>query len=249
MVLKVEKVSFQYGKVPTLVDITFEAKNRRITGILGPNGSGKTTLLKCIANILKPVHGRVFIDDEDTRQVQRKELAKKISVVPQLSSLSTGFTVFETVLLGRYPHLGLFQRESQNDYQIVNSILERVNISHLANRDVSELSGGEKQLVAIALALAQEPTILCLDEPILHLDVSMQYMIMDLCKEISRDKGIVVVVVLHDLAIAAQYCDDLIILKNGKINAIGSPDQVIVKEFILDTYGVEVIVGQDEKTG
>jgi iron complex transport system ATP-binding protein len=246
MGLKVKNLSFSYENVAVLSNVTFEAKQGGITGIIGPNGSGKTTLIRCIANILKPEQGTVLIDERDTRIFNNKELAQVLSVVPQLTSLATGFTVFETVLLGRYPHLGLFQRESKKDFHIVNSTLERVGISHLARRDVDELSGGEKQLVTIALALAQEPQILCLDEPTLHLDINMQYKIMDLCKEISRGKQIVVIVVLHDLALAGLYCDDLIILKNGKVNATGSPDEVIVEEFIRDTYGVEVIVGEDK---
>lgn len=249
MDLKVENLSFSYENVVVLNNVTFEAKQGRIAGIIGPNGSGKTTLIRCIANILKPHQGTVFFDDKDTRIYTNKELAQCLSVVPQITNLTTGFTVFETVLLGRYPHLGVFQRESREDYHIVNSTLERVGISHLAKRDVDELSGGEKQLVTIALALAQDPQILCLDEPTLHLDINMQYKIMDLCKEISRDKRIVVIVVLHDLALAAQYCDDLIILKDGKVKTMGSPDKVIVKEFIFDTYGVEVIVGQDKVSG
>ncbi|MFX0204643.1 MAG: ABC transporter ATP-binding protein [Candidatus Hodarchaeota archaeon] len=246
MGLKVENLSFSYENVAVLNKVTFEAKKGGITGIIGPNGSGKTTLIRCIANILKPDHGSVLIDGRDTRIYNNKELAKVLSVVPQLTSLATGFTVFETVLLGRYPHLGIFQRESKRDFHVVNSTLERVGISHLARRDVDELSGGEKQLVTIALALAQEPQILCLDEPTIHLDINMQYKIMDLCKNISRDKRIVVIVVLHDLALAGLYCDDLIILKDGKVKATGSPDEVIVEEFILDTYGVKVIVGKDK---
>jgi len=246
MSLKVENLSFSYENVAVLDNVTFEAKQGGITGIIGPNGSGKTTLIRCIANILKPDHGAVLIDGKDTRGFNNKELAKVLSVVPQLTSLATGFTVFETVLLGRYPHLGLFQRESKQDFHIVKSTLERVGISHLARRDVDELSGGEKQLVTIALALAQEPLILCLDEPTLHLDINMQYKIMDLCKEISRNKRIVVIVVLHDLALAGLYCDDLIIIKDGKIKATGSPDEVIIEEFIQDTYGVEVIVREDK---
>ncbi len=249
MDLKVENLSFSYENVGVLSDVTFKAKHGKITGIIGPNGSGKTTLIRCIAKILKPNQGTVFFDDKDTRIYTNRELAQVLSVVPQITNLSTGFTVFETVLLGRYPHLGLFQRESKEDYNTVNSTLERVGIAHLAKRDVDELSGGEKQLVTIALALAQDPQILCLDEPTLHLDINMQYKIMDLCKEVSRDKRIVVIVVLHDLALAAQYCDDLIILKGGRVTAMGSPDEVIDEKFILDTYGVEVIVGQDELSG
>ncbi|MFX0211276.1 MAG: ABC transporter ATP-binding protein, partial [Candidatus Hodarchaeota archaeon] len=197
MDLQVKNLSFCYENVAVLNGVTFEAKRGRITGIIGPNGSGKTTLIRCIANILKPNQGTVFFDDKDIHIYTNKEIAQILSVAPQLTNLTTGFTVFETVLLGRYPHLGVFQRESRKDYRIVNSTLERVGIAHLAKRDVDELSGGEKQLVTIALSLAQDPQIFCLDEPTLHLDINMQYMIMDLCREISRDKQIVVIVVLH----------------------------------------------------
>ncbi|MFW9991815.1 MAG: ABC transporter ATP-binding protein [Candidatus Odinarchaeota archaeon] len=249
MEIKVDNVVFRYNSKPVLDGVTFEAKKCRITGIIGPNGSGKTTLLRCIVNILKPENGAIFIGNRAIHSYKTKELAKKLSAVPQISRLETGFTVFETVLLGRYPHLGTFQRESEQDFQVVKSVLERVGISRLANRDVNALSGGEKQLVAIALALAQEPRVLLLDEPTLHLDINMQYTIMELCREISRDKELVVIVVLHDLELAAHYCDDLIILKHGQIRAAGTSDEVIVKEHILDTYGVDVVVGRDDETG
>ncbi len=249
MEIKVEKVSFQYEDVKILDSITFNAGQGQIIGIIGPNGSGKTTLLRCIAGILKVDQGSIHINDKEINQYKRKELARILSVVPQISSFTAGFTVFETVLMGRYPHLGVYQRESEKDYQIVNSALERVGITHLVNRDVSELSGGEKQLVTIALGLAQDPKILCLDEPTLHLDINMQYKIMELCKEVCHTKQIGVILVLHDLALAAQYCDSLIILKDGQIRVIGSPDDVINVESILDAYGVKVIVGRDASTG
>jgi iron complex transport system ATP-binding protein len=249
MEIQLKNVSFNYDDVKILENITFNAGKGQIIGILGPNGSGKTTLLRCIAGFLKLNQGSILINNKDVHQYKRKELAQLLSVVPQISSLTAGFTVFETVLMGRYPHLGIYQRESEKDYQIVNSALESVGLTHLVNRDTSELSGGERQLVTIALGLAQEPQILCLDEPTLHLDINMQYKIMELSKEVCRTKQISVMVVLHDLALAAQYCDRLIILKNGQVRALGSPDEVINAEHILDTYGVNVIVGSDVSTG
>lgn len=249
MVIRVNNVSFRYDDVKILDKISFNAIQGQIIGIIGPNGSGKTTLLRCIAGILKPYQGAIHINNKDVQQYNSKELARILSVVPQISSFTAGFTVFETVLMGRYPHLGVYQRESEKDYKIVNSALERVGITNLMNRDVSELSGGEKQLVTIALGLAQDPKIFCLDEPTLHLDINMQYKIMDLCKDICHTKQIGVLVVLHDLALAAQYCDSLIILKNGRIQAHGSPNDVINVEDILDAYGVKVIVGRDASTG
>ncbi|MHA1994996.1 MAG: ABC transporter ATP-binding protein [Candidatus Hodarchaeales archaeon] len=249
MEIQLENVSFQYEDVTILDRITFNAGKGQIIGILGPNGSGKTTLIRCIAGFLKLNEGSISINKKDVHQYKRKELAQILSVVPQISSLTAGFTVFETVLMGRYPHLGIYQREAEKDYKIVNSALERVGITHLVDRDTSELSGGEKQLVTIALGLAQEPQILCLDEPTLHLDINMQYKIMELSKEVCRTKQISVIVVLHDLALAAQYCDSLVILKNGQVRALGTPDEVINSEYILDTYGVNVIVGRDVSTG
>ncbi|MHA1977372.1 MAG: ABC transporter ATP-binding protein [Candidatus Hodarchaeales archaeon] len=249
MDLQIEKVSFQYDDLKVLENITFSTNPGQIIGILGPNGSGKTTLLRCIAGTLKPDQGAIYINNKNIQNFKRKELARYLSVVPQINSFTAGFTVFETVLMGRYPHLGIYQQETEKDYQIVNSALKRVGIAHLVNRDVSELSGGEKQLVTIALGLAQEPKILCLDEPTLHLDINMQYKIMELSKDICHNHQIGVIVVLHDLALAAQYCDRVIILKNGQIRAFGSPEEVISGENIQDTYGVNVIVGRDPSTG
>ncbi|MHA2174626.1 MAG: ABC transporter ATP-binding protein [Candidatus Hodarchaeales archaeon] len=249
MDLTVNNLYFKYAEDPVLTDITFEMKKGQILGIIGPNGSGKTTLLRCIAKSLIPTRGKISVRGRDVKTYTNMDYAKILSVVPQISIFTPGFSVFETVMLGRYPHLGMLQKESEQDYSIVNSTFDRVKITHLVSRDVSELSGGEKQLVAISLALAQEPQLLCLDEPTLHLDINMQYMIMDLCKEISRRNQLGVIIVLHDLALAGQYCDELILLKNGEIQAKGSPEKVITREIISETFGVEVIIGTDSSTG
>ena len=249
MELRIKDISFNYDSIPILENVTFNAREGRILGIIGPNGSGKTTLLRCIANTLKPHSGLIIVDEKSTLDFKNKELAKILSVVPQTTTLDANFTVFETVLMGRYPHLGALQRESEKDFSIVNSTLDLVNIRHLANRGTNELSGGEKRLISIALALAQEPKIFLLDEPTIHLDINMQYAIMDLCHFISRKSKVMVIIVLHDLSLAAQYCDDLIILKNGKITAAGSHNEVIEEEMIKETYGVQVVVGEDKATG
>ena len=249
MDLSVSNLHFNYTDDPVLQDITFEMKKGQILGIIGPNGSGKTTLLRCVSKSLIPSNGTILLDGKNVNTYSNLEYAKLLSVVPQLSLFTPGFSVFETVMLGRYPHLGLLQKESEEDYSIVNSVLEQVKIAHLMTRDVSELSGGEKQLVAISLALAQEPKLLCLDEPTLHLDINMQYMIMNLCRELSRSKQLGILVVLHDLTLAAQYCDQLILLKNGQLQAKGSPKEVISSSIISETFGVEVIIGTDSSTG
>ncbi|MHA1170261.1 MAG: ABC transporter ATP-binding protein [Candidatus Hodarchaeales archaeon] len=249
MRLSIDNVVFKYDSVTILDGITFNVEQGRITGIIGPNGSGKTTLLRCMANTLKPEQGAVLIDEKNVLTYKRKDLAKFLSVVPQITRLETGFTVFETTLLGRYPHQGLFQRETEKDYRVVKSVLSRVGIGHLANRDVSELSGGEKQLVSIALALSQEPRVLLLDEPTLHLDINMQYKIMKICREICREEKIVIVIVIHDLILASHFCDDLIILKNGRILTAGPVDGVINEKTIRETYQTNVIIGRDGATG
>lgn len=249
MDLSVSNLHFNYTDDPVLQDITFEMKKGQILGIIGPNGSGKTTLLRCVSKSLIPSNGTIFLDGKNVNTYSNVEYAKLLSVVPQISLFTPGFSVFETVMLGRYPHLGMLQKESEEDYSIVNSVLEQVKITHLMTRDVSELSGGEKQLVAISLALAQEPKLLCLDEPTIHLDISMQYMIMNLCRELSRSKQLGILVVLHDLTLAAQYCDQLILLKNGQLQAKGSPKEVISSSIISETFGVEVIIGTDSSTG
>jgi iron complex transport system ATP-binding protein len=237
MELKIKGISFAYESVKVLDNIKFEIQDSEIVGIIGPNGSGKTTLIRCINRTLKPV-GCIIVDDIELSVLTRKEISKRIGVVPQNSVMSFPFTVSDIVLMGREPHLNKFGRETTKDLEIVKTVMKATKIDHLATKYITEISGGERQRVFIARALAQQPKILLLDEPTLHLDIRYQLEILDLVKSL-RNKHIIVAV-FHDLNLAARYCDKLIMLNCGKIHAIGDVNTVLTKENIKDVYGVTV---------
>jgi iron complex transport system ATP-binding protein len=242
--LKIQNVSFHYESVKALESVTFEVQSGEVLGVIGPNGSGKTTLLKCINMILKPESGTVFIDEKDISGLSRKDIAHRIGLVPQHSHVSFPFTVLDVVLMGRMPHLGRFMgKETQRDLEIVEKAMELTNTYHLANRLIDELSGGEFQRVIIARALAQEPNLLLLDEPTLHLDISHQLEIMELIRELAKNRELTAIVVSHDLNLAARFCDRLLLLNSGKIYAIGHPKEVLSPEKIREVYHINVKIG------
>lgn len=248
MILKVKNVSFSYDSIEALKGISFEAEEGKILGIIGPNGSGKTTLLKCINKVLKPREGIVFLDDINLATLNQKEIAQKIGVVPQFSSRFP-FTVFDTVLMGRFPYLKRFSREKKEDFDIVEECLNLCGISHLAERLITEISGGEYQKVIIARALAQKPEVLLLDEPTLHLDINYQIEILELLKSLAKKKNLIVIMVSHDLNLAARFSDKILILKEGKIFKAGLPDEVLTPSVLKEVYGIEVEVLKDKITG
>jgi len=182
MKLKIKNISFSYDSVDALKNISFEAEEGEILGIIGPNGSGKTTLLKCINRVLKPKEGVVMLDDMDLSVLNQREIAQKIGVVPQQSFSQFPFTVFDIVLMGRYPYITRFGGEKKEDFDMVEECLNLCGISHLAERLIIEISGGEYQRVIIARALAQNPKVLLLDEPTLHLDINHQIELLELLK-------------------------------------------------------------------
>lgn len=240
MKLKVNGICFSYGSVRALDDVSFEVNGGEVIGIIGPNGSGKTTLLRCINRALDPERGTIFIDETDILELNRKEIAKEIGVVPQNSIIHFPFTVLDIVLMGRTPHLGRLNGESTKDLRIARNAMKITNTLHLAERSIDEISGGEKQRIIIARALTQEPRILLLDEPTLHLDINHQLEIMELVDELARKKGIIVVLVSHDLNLAGRYCDRLVLLNGGSISSIGEPEEVLTKRNINDVYNIEV---------
>lgn len=242
MKLKIKNITFYYESLKALEEVTFEAKDGEILGIIGPNGSGKTTLLKCINLILKPKIGTILINEADVSKLSRREIAKKIGMTPQISSKLFPFTVLDLVLMGRTPHLGRFEGESRRDLDIVKEAMKLTNIEPLANRLIDELSGGEFQRVIIARALAQEPDILLLDEPTLHLDINHQLEIMELIRKLAKNRGLTAIVVSHDLNLAARFCDRLLLLNSGKIYAFGSPKEVLSPEKIRKVYHINVKV-------
>jgi iron complex transport system ATP-binding protein len=248
MELKVRNLSFSYDSVEVLRDISFGLKQGETLGIVGPNGSGKTTLLRCINKVLKSKEGVVFLDDVNLALIRQKEIAQKIGVVPQNSTHRFPFTVFDIVLMGRFPHKRRFDKEEEEDFDIVDRCLSLSGISHLASRLITEVSGGEHQRVIIARALAQKPQVLLLDEPTLHLDINHQIELLELLKALAKNENLIIIIVSHDLNLAARYSDRILILKGGKIYQAGLPEEVITYQCIKEVYGIEVEIIRSQIT-
>ncbi|HHY37173.1 MAG TPA: heme ABC transporter ATP-binding protein [Firmicutes bacterium] len=240
--LEIEGISFSYGAEPILDQVSFTVPTGQLLGIIGPNGSGKSTLLRTISRTLKPYLGKVLFESRDMTTMSSLEIARQMAVVPQENQYDFPFTVEEIVMMGRTPHLGRFQREGPRDRRIVEEALRITNCAHLARKPVTELSGGERQRVTIARALAQEPRILLLDEPTAHLDINHQTEILNIVRRLNRDFNLTVIMVLHDLNLASEYCDQLLLLKDGRIFQIGTPEEIITRENIAAVYGSEVLV-------
>jgi len=242
MELKIRSLDFGYFKENILKEVSFTAKSGEVMGIVGPNGSGKTTLLKCIRKALVPRKGKIMIDGEDIMGWERSEIAKYFAVVPQNTNISFPFTVLEIVMMGRIPHLKRMQSESEKDIEVVKRAMRMTAIDRLYYRYVNNLSGGVVQRVVIARALAQEPKILLLDEPTSNLDINHQFETMKLIRDLARKEGMIVVIISHDLNLSMRYCDNLILLKEGKVFSSGSPESVLTKENIRNVYGVEAMI-------
>jgi iron complex transport system ATP-binding protein len=242
VLLNVDGIECRYGSVKILENVSLSVKEGDFVGILGPNGSGKTTLLKSISRTLKPHKGTIFLDKTDIYSMKSVDLAKHMAIVPQESTIGFSFSALDIVLMGRNPHMKRFQMESEKDMTIVKKAMLKTNTWHFADRPINELSGGEKQRVVIARALAQEPKILLLDEPLTHLDMINQIEIMDLVKELCVKEGMIVLTVIHDLNLAARYCTSALLLKGAKVFAAGTLDKVLTSENIKTVFRVDAIV-------
>ena len=242
VLLSVDGVECRYGSVKILENVNFTVNEGDFVGIVGPNGSGKTTLLKSISRTLKPYTGTILLDKTDVYSIKSIELAKQMAIVPQESNIGFSFTALDIVLMGRNPHMKRFQMESESDLNIVRKAMNRTNTWHLADRPINEISGGEKQRVIIARALAQEPKVLLLDEPLTHLDMINQLEIMDLVKELCVKERLIVLAVIHDLNLAARYCSSILLLKGAKIFAAGPVENVLTSENIKAVFRVDAIV-------
>lgn len=240
--LSLQKVTLGYDHQAVVRDISFEVKQGEILGIIGPNGSGKSTLIKGISRILCPIAGKILLNGENISSFNRQQLARIVAVVPQSPLLPEAFTAFELVAMGRTPHLGLFRFESEKDLNIVRKAMEVTCTISFAERRISDLSGGERQRLIIARALAQEPKVVLLDEPTAHLDINHQIEILNLIQRLCCEEKLIIIIALHDLNLAAQYCNRLIMLSNGRIFCEGTPEEVIESENIRKVYGARVCV-------
>lgn len=246
-ILTVEHLAVSYGKNPVLKDISLALPKSSILGILGPNGTGKTTLLKCLTGLLSPTAGRILVADRPITAYTPQALAKEIGYVPQYTGSGLGSTVTDMVLLGRFPHVGLFRRSyTEEDKAFVFRLLQRLHLEDFAFRDIRQLSGGERQRVFIARALAQEPCLLLLDEPTSSLDPYHQLFVLHLLADAVKERGITVVMTIHDLNLAALFCDRAVFLKDGYLFAEGDIKSVLTVENIRTIYGVDTEITEQD---
>ncbi|MDN5366122.1 MAG: cobalamin transport system ATP-binding protein [Thermacetogenium sp.] len=249
MIFRIHGVEFRYGARQALRGISLDVPPGSFLGIIGPNAAGKSTLLKTIAATLRPTRGVVYYRGERLDKISRRDYARDVSVVPQETEAHFPFSVLEVVLMGRHPYLGRFSGESEEDLRIARRAMEAANCWHLRDRSILELSGGERQRVVLARALAQNPQVILLDEPVAHLDLNAQLEVLNLLKEMNDKLGVTVIGVFHDLNLAAQYSDRLIVLREGKVYAAGTPDEVLTPEIIKEVYSADVLVIRHPLTG
>ena len=238
MSLRFDHIFFSYNDRPLLTDISFKVEPSEIVGIIGPNGSGKTTLIKLALGLLKPSQGNIYINEKNITKIPINQLAKFQSYVPQVTNILFSQSVFYTVLMGRRPYIQWSYGEV--DKKIVLDTLSLLGISHLKNRSFTELSGGEKQKTILARAVAQGSKLMLLDEPTSDLDLKHQQDVMNSLRFLACEKKVAVLMAIHDLNLASQYCDRLILLDDGAIVANASPFEVLTEKNIEDTYEVRV---------
>lgn len=244
--MKINNLDFKYDDTLVLKDINLNIKKGSFIGILGPNGSGKTTLLKNICNLLKPYNGDIIVDDLNIKNIKHKELAKKLAVVHQFGDFNFDFSVYEAVLMGRYSYLKRFQSESNNDLEVVENAMKETGTWDLREKSIYEISGGERQRVMIARALAQQSEILLLDEPISFLDIKHQINILNLCRRLNKKENLTIIATLHDINLANRYCDLIMLIDSGIIEAIDTPQKVLTAENIKKVYGIDVSLLKDD---
>lgn len=245
--LEVSKLNYAYGEEPVLQDIDFTIGKLGLIGIIGPNGSGKSTLLKNISGHYTPCHGGVKLFNKGVSDMSIQERARIIGYVPQEIPHEFDFSGYDVVMMGRTPYLRRFQRETPQDISIVKEAMNQTNTWSIRLRPISQLSGGERQRIYISRSLAQLPKIMLLDEPISHLDIKYQLEILKLLKELTH-QGILVLTVLHDINLASLFCDEIIMLKEGRLVAKGSAAETLNKRYINETFNVNIEVLQSPST-
>ena len=235
MNLEVNHVSVDVSRKSIVNDVSLKVEDALFVGLIGPNGSGKSTLLKAIYKVLSPREGTILLDNEDLIRARPRLIARSMAVVGQFNELDFDFTVREMVMIGRTPHKTLLEQDTERDFEITSRALSLVDMEAYAERSYQSLSGGEKQRVVLARAIAQEPQLLVLDEPTNHLDIKYQLQVLSIVKKL----GIGVLAALHDLSLAAEYCDYLYVLRSGSLAAEGTPESVLTQELIEAVYDVD----------
>jgi iron complex transport system ATP-binding protein len=247
-IIEAKDIVFGYEKRPLFDRLNVTIERGEFVGLVGPNGSGKTTFLNLLTRVLRPSSGRIVIDGSDIHSVSARQLARKVAVVPQESIFIFPFTVREIVLMGRAPHLRSIL-EKDEDFSIAEAAMKAVGVAHLADRPVTQLSGGERQGVIIARALAQMPEILLLDEPTAFLDIRHQVDIYDILTRLNTERKMTIVAVSHDLNLAAHYCERILVFRRGELKFDGEPYAAITPAIVREVYEADVIVRRDEQTG
>jgi iron complex transport system ATP-binding protein len=249
--LQAADVGFRYhAATPLVLDgVSLSIARGDLVGILGPNGSGKTTLLRLLAGTRRPTSGQVRLDGQPLARLSRREAARRIAVVPQETELAFEYSALEMVLMGRHPHLNVFEVEGPRDYAIAQEAMAATGTAHLADRRFHTLSGGEKQRVVIAAALAQSSDVLLLDEPTASLDLGYQLDVAGLLSSLNRDRGVTMAVSTHDLNLAASICRELVLIRSGRVLAAGATDEVLTPETVRALYDVVAEVRVNEATG
>jgi len=240
-ILRVEGVNFEYlpGR-PVLGGVDLSAAAGRLTCLLGPNGSGKTTLLRCLLGLLRPTAGSIFINDRALRAYSARELARLLAYVPQIPASAFAFSVRELILTGRFAHTGVLGLAGQQDLGVAEQAMIMTETTAFADRTLSELSGGEAQRVMVARALAQQPSVMLLDEPTSHLDIKNQLVIYRMMRRLAEDWQMAVICVSHDVNLAARFADDMVLMRDGQVLAAGEPVEVIRRDVLGEAYGVDV---------
>ena len=248
-IISAENINFSYAVKPVMERVSFAIDEAQIVAIIGPNGSGKTTLLKIMNGTLFPDAGQMLIDGRETSRWSRKDIAQKVAIVPQETAVVFPFYAEEIVLMGRFPHLNNYRFEDKKDYRIVHEAMEKTDTLAFAARRFDELSAGERQRVLIARALAQEPKVLLLDESTVFLDLKHQVQFLALLRQLNTIQQLTVIFVTHDINLAAQHADRIILLYSGKIYAIGKPAEVITAANIKKVYDVDSLIDQNPQSG
>ncbi|QWF23858.1 ABC transporter ATP-binding protein [Nocardioides sp. LMS-CY] len=247
--LRADSVTVGYGEDPVVRDLSLTIADGRVTTIVGPNGCGKSTLLRTMSRLLKPTGGTVLLDGEPIQDIHTRDVARRMALLPQSPIAPEGLLVRDLVARGRHPHQRWFSQWSPDDERIVDLALEMTDTTHLRDRPLDQLSGGQRQRAWIAMTLAQDTDLLLLDEPTTYLDLAHQVEVLDLVTKLNRERGRTVVMVLHDLNLAARYSDAIVVMKDGVVAREGTPGEVFTPALLAATFGLDADVLPDPRTG